>query len=159
MDKALKEKKIQPLVNKIPDYDYLFNESENSPNNKKKSKLFRKIVKINIFPIIASLLLFLIQALPTWTTPLITANIINIVTRTIQSGVAVTAKIWQELIINALILVLAILINAPVTIWRWKIMSKMLRQTSAGIKSSVVRKLQSLSIIKTCKWEKCSQSF
>jgi hypothetical protein len=51
-------KKDKPLINKIPDYDYLFNEDEISDHSKKrKSKLFGKIIRLNIFPVIFSLLL------------------------------------------------------------------------------------------------------
>ncbi len=123
----------------VPNYDDLFVHTSG-----KKNPFFRKLVKRNLFPLLLSTLVFVLQNAPVWIIPICTSNIINLVTKTAQSGA--TAAIWRKLAINAAVMGVAILQNVPSTIWRWKICSKMLRRTSAGIKCSVVRKLQVLSI-------------
>lgn len=144
-DEKPKRTKITRSDNVIPDYDYLFNETENK-KGKAKTKFFSKILKINKGSIIASGLVYLIQASPSWIMPLLTANIINIVTEVFASGLAPTMDTWIKIAMNATLIAVLLFQNVPTTIWRWRIVSKMVRRTSAGIKSSVVRKLQSLSI-------------
>lgn len=128
----------------IPDYEYLFQE-ETDKKGKPKSKFFTKLVKLNLKQIIYSTLVYILQAAPTFIMPLITAHIIDLTTAAVNSG-EITADFWTKLAINAAILAFFILQNIPTTMWRWRIVSKMLRRTSAGIKCAVIRKLQSLSI-------------
>ncbi len=128
---------------KIPDYDYLFQQSVR--NGKKSNGFFRKLIKLNALPLIFSTIVYFFQTAPVWAIPICSANIINLVTKAIETGGA-TAAIWKSLILNGVVLALLILLNVPTTILRWRISSNMLRKTSAGIKCSVVRKLQSLSI-------------
>ncbi len=137
--------KLKRSDNVIPDYDYLFEESTEK-NKKKKSRFFVKLMRLNKKPLILSSLVYILQAAPTWILPLVSSNIINIVTAALTSAEGVTSAAWLELAVNAGILALFILQNVPSTVLRWNIVSKMLRRTSAGIKSSVVRKLQGLSI-------------
>ncbi len=148
MEQVDKPKRRALTNNIIPDYDHIFESPETvgkTKNGKPKQKLLRKILKMNAKPLIGSTLVFLIQNLPTWIVPLLTANIINIVTRAVTLGGA-TTELWTELAVNGIIMVLVIAQNVPSTVWRSLIVSKMLRRSSAGIKSSVVRKLQSLMI-------------
>lgn len=128
----------------IPDYECLFQE-ETDKKGKSKSKFFTKLVKLNLKQIIYSTLVYILQAAPTFIMPLITAHIIDLTTAAVNSG-EITADFWTKLAINAAILAFFILQNIPTTMWRWRIVSKMLRRTSAGIKCAVIRKLQSLSI-------------
>lgn len=130
--------------NVIPDYDYLFRESVNG-KGVKKNKFLSKIIKINIAPIILSSLVYILQSSPLYIVPLATSDIINVVTGAIADGGATYAT-WQRIIIDSAIMLAFILMNIPTTILRWHIVSKTLRRTSAGLKSTVVRKLQSLSI-------------
>ncbi len=143
--KRRKNKKASEIKEFIPDYDHLFQE-EQTKEGKIKDKFFQNLIKINIWPLIYSTLVYILQALPTWVMPLITANIINIATDALSSGSGITMEVWTKIIINCVILIVSILQNIPTTIWRWNIVSKMLRNTSAGIKISVVRKLQTLSL-------------
>ena len=129
----------------IPDYDYLFEENFDR-KGKPKSKFFSKIVKLNFWQIVYSTFVYLLQSAPTFIMPLITANIIDVTTAAVNSPEGVTSAVWTEIAINAAILGFFIIQNIPTTMWRWHIVSRMLRRTSAGIKSAVVRKLQSLSI-------------
>ena len=131
--------------NFIPDYDYLFEENVDA-KGKVKSRFFSKIVRLNLWQIIYSTFIYLLQASPTFVMPIITANIIDITTAAVNSPSGITDSVWTELAINAAILAVVIIQNIPTTMWRWHVVSKMLRRTSAGIKCAVVRKLQSLSI-------------
>lgn len=140
-----RRKSYENNVNRIPDYEYLFQE-ETGKKGKKNSHFLRKILKMNIWSLILAAFVYLLQASPTWAMPIISSNIINIATETLKNGTGVTAEVWRAVAINAIILAILILQNIPSTMWCWKINSTMLRRTSAGIKGAVVRKLQSLSI-------------
>lgn len=139
-----KPRNKQERIDVIPDYDYLFTESTNK-KGKKKNGFFGKIVKMNFCPLFFSSLLYVLQAAPVWLMPVLTADIIDAVTMAAGGQVAVSQAV-KTISIDAVILALSILQNEPTTLFRVTIMSKMLRSTSAGIKSCVVRKLQSLSI-------------
>lgn len=139
-----KRRKLERSDNVIPDYDHLFEETA-SKNGKKGKSFFGKILKANVKPMIGTTLIYLIQATPIWMIPIITANIINLVTDAINVT-GVTENTWRTLIISAVVLFVLILQNVPMTKWRNITVSRMVRRTSAGIKSAVVRKLQSLSI-------------
>ncbi len=130
---------------KVPDYDYLF-DNVSDKKGRPKNKFLGKLFKMNGGNIALTSFIYLIQSAPLWIVPLVTANIINIVTDTLVLGGAFTAETWRILIINAIIMFVSILQNVPSTILRLKIVNKMLRTTSAGIKMSVVKKLQGLSI-------------
>ncbi|MBE5737133.1 MAG: ABC transporter ATP-binding protein [Clostridiales bacterium] len=131
--------------NLIPDYDYLFAQNKTTKGNNKKGFL-KTILGINKRPIALSMFIYIIQSIPTWLTPLLTANIINVVTDFLVHGTLSEQFVIKSIIINTLIILVFLCINVPATILRFRVVSKMHRRTSAGIKSAVVRKLQSLSI-------------
>ena len=132
------------ILNVIPDYDSLFSETK-TKKGKKKSEFMRNIFRINRLPIILSLFIYIFQCLPVYVTPIITAEIINLVTYAVEVG-EITYSVINKLIIYALIILFCLIQNVPTTRLRFSIVSKMLRRTSAGIKASVVRRLQSLSL-------------
>lgn len=140
----MKGKREEFLSEGIPDYDHLFAGSEKKRSGKEMG-FFYRLVKMNVWQLILSTVVYLFQSAPVWAIPICSANIINLVTKAVSAGV-VGREIWRGLIINAVVLIVLIAQNIPSTMLRWRIVSKMLRRTSAGIKSSVVRKLQSLSI-------------
>ena len=140
-----KSKKLERSDNVIPDYDHLFDESVDK-KGAKKSRAFSKILKMNAKGIIGTTIIYVFQAAPTYLAPLITAYIINLVTDLAISGAGVAADVWRKLIIAAIILAVSIIQNVPTTIWRYNAVSKICRRLGAGVKSAVVRKLQSLSI-------------
>lgn len=125
--------------NLIPDYAYLF---EDSGEKKQKTRFLKKILKMNTGTIILSTLVYILQSAPLYVIPLVTADIIDLVSLTVTTGADVTVRV----IVEVAVLFFSILLNIPTTKLRWKMVSAMLRNTSAGIKCSVVRKLQSLSI-------------
>ena len=130
----------------IADYDHLFDEDNVKTTRSKKKGFFNKVLKINRKPLTASVFAYLLMALPIWVIPLYTAEIINIVTTDLQSGAGITLEGKNTIVLSSIIIITSILSNYPFTCLRWKISSNMNRGTSAGIKASVVRKLQQLSI-------------
>lgn len=128
----------------IPNCDNLFL-TENTIKGKKKSGFLRNLFSLNRTPIILSFFLYFVQCLPIYVTPIITAEIINLVTQSITTKDVSNTTI-NYVIIYAIILFVVLIQNLPTTRLRFKIVSKMLRRTSAGIKSSVVRRLQTLSL-------------
>ena len=144
MDHSDKRKKLKRSDNAIPDYDHLFTQNENNTPKKKKG-FFGKIIKSNMPSIIGSCLIYFLQASPLWLMPVISANVINVVTDAIN-GICSTEHATWVIVINSAILLLLLLQNIPVTIWRFSVISKVVRRSDAGIKSAVVRKLQRLSI-------------
>jgi len=135
------EKKID-YDNLVPDYDNIFLDSE--PKKHNKNKFFSKLLKLNLGSLFLSMFIYIFQSAPVFVIPLTTSNIINLATDAIQKGI--TTQITNELLINAAVMVASIILNIPATMMRWKVASNALRRTSAGIRCSVVRKLQSLSI-------------
>lgn len=130
--------------NVIPDYDYLFREDEDR-RGRKKNRFLSNIMKINLWAVILSSFVYILQSAPLYVVPLATSDIINAVTAAIANGEATYAT-WRAIGVDSAIILLVIMMNIPTTIWRWHIVSKTLRRTSAGLKGTVVRKLQSLSI-------------
>lgn len=138
-------KKFKRNENVIPDYDYLFSE-QTGRKGKKKMGFFLKLIKLNVKPMILSCFILLLMYAPQWLNPVLTANIINSVTENISSGLHLPQKAVTFILVNFALMFVFIATNIPITIWRWRVVSKMTRRTSAGIKASVVRKLQGLSI-------------
>ena len=146
MDAEKHRRKVEIAeINKIPDYEFLFKEETNR-RGKKNPHILRKILKMNAWTLLLAAIVYLLQASPAWAMPIITSNIINVTTDAIAKGTGVSAEAWRSIIVNAIVLAVLILQNIPTTMLCWKINSKMLRRISAGLKCSVVRKLQSLSI-------------
>ncbi len=140
----MKKEKRAVKENAAVDYEYLFQPSPSAKNGKGNG-FFRKLIKLNFWTLVLSTLLFLFQTAPTWAIPICTSNIINLITQAVKEGGA-SSEIWQKLTINAIVVAVLIIQNVPATVLRWRVTSKMLRRTSAGIKCAVVRKLQTLSI-------------
>lgn len=86
-----------------------------------------------------STLFFLIKHSPVYVLPIITANLINIASKPDRYG---THDLW----INLIILVVVIVQNIPTQVLHVSYMSKAIRYVEAGLRSSLVRKLQRLSM-------------
>ena len=143
-----KDATLKQFDNGLPDYDYLFQEELDSKNKKKKKQtnILGKIMRINIVPIILSIFIYIFQSLPIYITPLLTAEIINIVTKIVELKQGVPDDKLYTILFYFGIIVVTTIINVPLTISRYKVVSKVIRRTGAGIKASVVRKLQSLAL-------------
>ena len=129
----------------LEQFDFLFTETVDK-KGKKKTHFLKRIFKVNRWPLLVNLILYVIQSSPLWIIPLISANLINLATAQLGATPLPEIEFWQKILFNCIILGISIVQNAPVTMLRLKIMNKMLRKTSAGIKCTVVRKLQSLAI-------------
>ena len=123
-------------VNKIPDYDSVFRETKKDKDP--DSKVILGILRKRIPTILLSVLLFTIKHLPVLVTPFITSLVIDEVTsgepnitNIIIYGIIFTITVFQNVFTHK--------IYASVT-------DTMLRNISAGVKATVVRKLQRLSI-------------
>ncbi|HKM29308.1 MAG TPA: ABC transporter ATP-binding protein [Bacilli bacterium] len=132
--------KRQKIVNMIPNYDYLFRDTEKNVEKSPTPNFFKKIFKKNGGKLVLSSFYFIIKASPVWIMPIITANVIDLIT------VGVNPTTWEKLGINALILAILLVQNVPMHYLYARITDKMLRNNSAGIRATVVRKLQRLSI-------------
>ncbi len=129
----------------IPDYDHLFSE-EVVKNGKVKNKFISKLIALNIWPILLSCLIYIVQFSPVIITPLFISDIINVATVAIAENVGATSDIMIRIATDSAVIVFFILLNVPTTRLRFYVASKMLRRTSAGVKSAVIKKLQGLSI-------------
>lgn len=134
------KKKITRKDDCIPDYDHLFTEGPSA--GKSKTRFLKKLLRMNAVTVFLSSLVYIVQAAPLYVTPLISADLIDLVALAVTQGEDVTLRI----VVESALLALVILSNVPTTRLRWRMVSGMLRDMSAGIKCSVVRKLQSLSI-------------
>lgn len=122
--------------NKIPDYENLF---AGGSGGKGDSGFMMRVFRKDRWRLLYSTLLNLLQSLPVWVMPLITSDVIDTVT-TRPDGFVL------RLVIDALLFAVVLVQNIPSTMWRSRVMNTMIRNTTAGIRSSVIRKLQRLSI-------------
>lgn len=124
--------------NPLPDYEELFRESGDQ-KKKGSAKILMKIYKSNALQIFLSLVLFIIKACPIWIIPLVTSHMINLVTEGGEGTV-------RHMTIIIVILFLLILQNIPSHVLYARYTDKMLRRISGGFRSTLIRKLQHLSV-------------
>ena len=122
---------------RIPDVEWLFGYGDTK--NKGKDGFLKKLLRRDWGKLIYSTLIYLLQASPTWLMPLITSDVIDLVTYRPDGYLL-------RLGIDAAILFVFVVQNVPSTMWRSGIVNRWMRTTSAEIKSGVMRKLQRLSI-------------
>ncbi len=124
----------------IPDYEKLFKEgAEDTKKSDGSMGIYKHLLGQNKGGIFVASVLHLIKHLPALLIPLISAEVINVVT---QGGPDTVKK----LIIYGIILLLLVLENIPMHVLREKYTNRMLRTIGAGLRNTVVRKLQHLSI-------------
>jgi len=124
--------------NPLPDYEELFRESGNQ-KKKGSAKILMKIYKSNALQIFLSLVLFIIKACPIWIIPLVTSYMINLVTIGAEDTI-------RSMTIIIVILFLLIAQNIPSHVLYARYTDKMLRRISGGFRSTLIRKLQHLSV-------------
>lgn len=124
-------------INKIPDYDWVFRDSAKKGGNGKG--VVGGLLKKDIWKIILSFFLFIIKNSPVYIIPIVSAAVIDEIA---ADGGPDTKK----LIIYAVIMLVSLIQNVPTHVLYAKITDGFLRNTSAGIKETVIRKLQRLSI-------------
>ena len=102
-------------------------------------KTLFKMYKKYIPEIILSLIFYFLKTLPVMVLPIITAEIINLVTKPPEDFI-------KPLIIYIVIMALLFLLNIPTHMLHIKFHSIVSRKVEAGLRGAMVRKLQHLSI-------------
>ncbi|MBP3360779.1 MAG: ABC transporter ATP-binding protein [Clostridia bacterium] len=120
----------------IPDYEEMF-----SSGNRKKTPfdILKIIASRNKAEILISSVLFTIKSCAVWIIPIITANVINIATTGGEDAM-------HKMLINIALLMVVIFQNIPSHVIYARFTDKMLRTTGAGLRNTVIKKLQHLSI-------------
>lgn len=109
------------------------------PQKIRALRLLFKLYKGHYGRLFLASLVYIIKDSPTWILPLITADIINLVTNPPHNF------LWR-ITLDALIAVLLLVLNVPFHTLYIKIVSKANRNVEAGLRGAMVRKLQQLSI-------------
>ena len=122
---------------RIPDIEWLFGYGETK--NAKKNGFLQKLLRRDWWKLFTSTLIYLLQASPVWILPLITSDVIDLITVRPDGYLL-------RIYIDAAILFVLVAQNVPTTTWRSSIVDKWMRCTTAEIKGGVIRKLQRLSI-------------
>lgn len=102
-------------------------------------KLLFKLYKGHYLRLALASIIYIIKDSPTWVLPLITADIINLVTNPPENF------IWR-ILTDALIAAALLILNVPFHTIYVKTVSKANRSVEAGLRGAMVQKLQQLSI-------------
>lgn len=105
----------------------------------KPMRILLSLYKGNIRKILLSSFFFVIKASPLWIIPIVTANIVDIATHPDNFS---SRSLWLNIIIAAAFIV----INLPMHMLYVKYYSVAIRYVEAGLRSTLIRKLQQLSI-------------
>lgn len=124
-------------INKLPDYEALFR--EDGRGKRGGGGFLKKIFRRDWGRLVYSSLIYILKAAPLWVMPLVTGDVIDMITLRPEGFIL-------RILIDAAIFAVMLIQNVPTHMWNASINDKMIRNTSAGIKSSVIRKLQRLSI-------------
>lgn len=108
-------------------------------NKNKPLKTLFYLYRGNIKRLLISSLFFLIKHSPVWIIPVVTANIINIASQPAKHSIT---ELWVNLGIAALVIIQ----NIPTHMLHVKFFSRAIRYVEAGLRGTLVRKLQQLSI-------------
>lgn len=123
--------------NLLPDYRSFFEGVKD--DNKIASKLLKNLLKSNLKEFICSTFLFIVKNCAAWIIPIVTANIIDIASNSDKYGL-------NSLFINGAVLILLVVQNLYTHVLYVNYTSRALRSIGAGLRNSLVKKLQQLSI-------------
>ncbi len=123
--------------NALPDYEELF--FEETSKNPGGSTVIPRLMKENFPKILLSTVMFCIKDLLGFISPIVTSNIINALVYPDEDPVITITK-------NIVLLILMYIIHIPGHIIYAKYTDNMLRTMSAGLRRTLIRKLQHLSI-------------
>lgn len=124
--------------NHIPDYEHLFKETS-TENGGKATRIYKRMARQNVGRLILSTILFLIKHSPCLLLPVFVAEVINTVT---NGGEDTIRRLWT----CGIILFLLLVQNIPTHVLYEKYTNRFLRNISAGLRNTLVHKLQSLSL-------------
>ncbi len=126
--------------NTLPDYEELFEEVKN-----KKNIGFRVIWKLfmqNKLDFVSSILLYFVKMIAVWVIPIVLAGAINEATAEVSGQGGSVERIWMWAALGVFVLV----INIPFNALYVHFSSRALRNIGAGMRNSLVKKLQHLSL-------------
>lgn len=126
--------------NKLPDYEELFEEVKNKKNV--GFKVIWKLFLQNKGDFITSILLYFVKQIAVWIIPMVLAGVINEATAQVTSNSGSIENIWKWTALGVFVLV----INIPFNAMYVHFSSRALRNIGAGMRNSMVKKLQHLSI-------------
>ncbi len=119
------------------DEDILLESFRRNENN--KLKILLGLYKGQYMRLVLAVALFAIKHTPVWVLPIATANIINAATGHEKNAV-------RTIVINTIVMAVLILQNVFTNYWHTYFYAKVIRNVECGLRSSMVRKLQQLSI-------------
>jgi ATP-binding cassette, subfamily B, bacterial len=108
-------------------------------NQKNSFKVLVGLYKGNYLRIFYSAVFFIIKHIPAWVMPIAIANVIN--AATIQKGGGI-----QTIYLNAIIMFILVLQNIVTNYYHTKLHSYAIRSVESGLRASLIKKLQELSI-------------
>lgn len=108
-------------------------------NKDSKLKTLLGLYKGNYFRLFMAVVLFAVKHCPVWVLPIATANIINIATEPDENAL-------RNIIINVAVMVVLVAQNVLSNYFHVSFYSKAIRSVEAGLRSSMVTKLQKLSM-------------
>ena len=121
----------------IPDYEHIF--YENAAKKGNGGGILLTILKSNSLKILISTFFYIIKASGLWIVPIVTANVINILTEGQDDAM-------RSILINVLILVVILIQNVPTHYLYARYSDRILRNIGAGLRNTLIKKLQHLSI-------------
>ncbi len=125
--------------NHIPDYEPLFQDSAEDVEKQKSSGIYKRLIRRYYGSLFLSTVLFVVKHCPLWIIPVVTAEIINAVA---EGG----DKVVQKLCFYGVLLLVLLLQNIPTHVLYSKYTDRLLRTISAGLRNTLVKKLQHLSL-------------
>lgn len=125
--------------NSIPDYEHFFADEDADDSKGVGMSFIFKLLKSHWFKILISAILYVIKASPIWIIPIVTSNVITAVTNNNEGTV-------RSIILNSILLAVVIIQNIPTHVLYEKYTNKMLRGIGAGLRCTLIRKLQHLSV-------------
>lgn len=123
--------------NRIPDVEWLFGYGETK--KARKDGFLQRLLRRDWGKLLYSTILYLLQVSPVLIMPLVTSDVIDLITVRPDGYLL-------RIFIDAAILFVLVAQNVPSTMWRSSVVNNWLRATTAEIKGGVIRKLQRLSI-------------
>ncbi|MFC5531235.1 ABC transporter transmembrane domain-containing protein [Cohnella yongneupensis] len=113
--------------------------NDDSLTDRRPSRLLFQLYRQHWNKLLLSIFFFLFKHSPVYVLPIVTANLINLASKPDQYS---TRSLW----INIIVLIVVIAQNIPTQVLHISYMSKAIRFVEAGLRSTLVRKLQRLSM-------------
>jgi ATP-binding cassette, subfamily B, bacterial len=121
-------------VNTLESIQQIYNK-----NQRNSFKILVGLYKGNYLRLFFSAIFFTIKHIPSWVMPIVIANVINVITQHEKNGI-------QTIYINAIILIILVLQNILTNYYHTKMHSYAIRSVESGLRGSLIKKLQELSI-------------